>query len=567
MSMFLPYLKEVERSREIVQDIKGLNQNLRIQNNQFRAMKNMSSDNYPVLSVRKKRSVVRTLTKPNGLYAKDALAWVDGTDFYYDGVKRGEVTDSVKQIVAMGAQLLIWPDKMCYNIETEEFSALEKSNVTSGEVKFTLCKDDGTAYENITTSDTAPTASDGKLWIDTSGDTDILKQYSSSQRMWVAIPTTYIKIAATGIGAGMSEYDGVEISGASVEALNGTFVLYGAGDDYLIVMGIIDKVTTQTDAVTVTRKIPDMDYICESENRIWGCSSEKHEIYACKLGDPKNWNSFLGLSSDSYSLVVGSAGEFTGICAYQGYLLFFKEDIIHRLQGSKPSNYQLNTINGRGVQRNSFRSLCIVDETLFYKGRDDVLTYSASMPESISTELGTAYRKNAAAGAANNKYYLSMEEEDGEWGMYVYDTEKNMWHKEDDTHALAFAQLDGDLYWINADTNELCCTDTSIGTPENTVEWMVETGDIGIEMPDNKHISKIQLRMDLEMGSFVKVEVQYNTNESYWKEIYRTSLPRKRSFTLPIIPMRCDTMRIRISGKGHCDIYSISRYIEGGTEL
>ena len=57
-------------------------------------MENLTSDLYPVLSPRKPRYLITTLTKPNGFYAKDGLYWVDGTGFYKDGVRKGDVADS-----------------------------------------------------------------------------------------------------------------------------------------------------------------------------------------------------------------------------------------------------------------------------------------------------------------------------------------------------------------------------------------------------------------------------------------------------------------------------------------
>ena len=39
---------------------------------------------------------------------------------------------------------------------------------------------------------------------------------------------------------------------------------------------------------SVERRVPDMEYITEYGNRLWGCSKDGHEIYCCKLGDVKN---------------------------------------------------------------------------------------------------------------------------------------------------------------------------------------------------------------------------------------------------------------------------------------
>ena len=37
-----------------------------------------------------------------------------------------------------------------------------------------------------------------------------------------------------------------------------------------------------------------------------------------------------------------------------------------------------------------------------------------------------------------------------------------------------------------------------------------------------------------------------------------------RSFEIPIIPIRCDHMRIRLRGKGDARVYSISKVLEQG---
>ena len=67
--------------------------------------------------------------------------------------------------------------------------------------------------------------------------------------------------------------------------------------------------------------MPELDFLCENENRLWGCKGDT--IYASKLGDPFNWNVFDGVSTDSYAVDVGSAGDFTGCFAYRGYPVFF----------------------------------------------------------------------------------------------------------------------------------------------------------------------------------------------------------------------------------------------------
>lgn len=569
---YLPQQSETDVSRKMIDVFGGYDHAPRIQDNEFYKMQNLSSDLYPLLSTRKRRGRVRQLLKPNGLFAHDKLCWVDGTQVYYDGQVIGTVTDSEKQIVGMGAYILIWPDKVSYNTKTGEYKQLGNKVQTSGEVSVTLCRMDGTPYDNYTAADTAPKEpEDGQYWLDTSVTPNVLKQYSSTYSMWTSIATTYIKIDAAGIGSGFAEYDGVEISGLTDETLNGSFVLYKATDDSIVVTAIISAAFKQTAVVTVERKIPDMDYIAEHENRLWGCSSANHEVYCCVLGDPTNWNRFLGVATDSYAATVGTPGAFTGCITHQGYVLFFKDNVIHKVYGNKPANFQIASTNCRGVQRGSERSLVVVNETLFYKSVKDVCVYGGALPESISPALGQVRYKGAVAGADGSKYYISMQREDtGTWEMLTYDGDRGLWHKEDGMHAKYFAAYDSDLYFISADDNCLYSVHGSLdhyadsdAAREAPLEFMAQTGEIGLESPDGKYVQKFQLRLDTDDGTLLRVEVQFDT-EDVWHELERINGTARRSFLLPVPAQRCDTMRLRIIGKGGFRLYSLAKSTEYG---
>ena len=58
----------------------GLNKGLVIGENEFSDMKNMSSDVFPAIAVRKPRGeILKSLSKPHGIIYKNGLAYVDGT--------------------------------------------------------------------------------------------------------------------------------------------------------------------------------------------------------------------------------------------------------------------------------------------------------------------------------------------------------------------------------------------------------------------------------------------------------------------------------------------------------
>ena len=558
----------------MVSQFGGYNHNLRIGDGEFYDMQNMSSDLYPALSPRLPRGKVRQLTKPNGLFSHNALAWVDGTDFWYAGsrVPGFTLTDSKKTFVAIGAYIVIFPDKKYFNTEDQTFGNLgETVNLSS--VTVAPCRLDG-AEITPTVSATAPAdPADGDMWVDTGSTPHVLKQYSAVNGVWSSVPTTYTKITGTGLGV-FSEYDAVTISGMSVESLNGSFILYRVGTDYVVVAAMVDAAASLSGEISVVREVPDMDYVTQNENRLWGCNSVKHEIYASALGDPKNWNQFMGLSTDSYALTVGSPGDFTGAITHLGYVLFFKEDVIHKIYGSKPANYQLTNVNCRGVEKGSEKSLQIVNETLYYKSRQDVCTFSGALPSSISQVLGGMKYKNAAAGHTGSKYYISMEDQTGAAHLFVFDEARGLWHREDGVKAEYFASLGDELYFI--DESDKCLYAVS-GTLDETytddnaaveskIKSFAVTGDIGLDSPDNKYASKIQLRVVIDADSLLEIYVQYDRSNR-WECKYRMRPTGKRTFVVPIIPRRCDTMRIKIVGEGRYWIYSLTKKIEQGSEM
>ena len=611
--MNYPKLKEIPTTRELVDVFKGYNHNLRIGEGEFYDMTNLSSDNYPILSPRHKRGVYkadREIQNPEGLIAKDNLCYVDGSTLYInkESIKDTKMTllsecsdtcphrttcgnyaknkkTCEKTMISMGAYIIIMPDKKYINTENHsDCGSIEAEVKTEDTVTFSLCKVDGVGYEKVDAQPKAPEITEEMenapttipLWIDTSETPHQLKQYSTTTAMWSPIATTYIKISATGIGTPFSVNDGVTISGVKDESLadlNASMVIWEKGDNYIVVTGIIDKVIEQTEPLTITRKMPNMDFIIESENRLWGCrygvalnGEIVNEIYACKLGDFKNWNCFMGISTDSYAATVGTDGQFTGAITHLGYPLFFKENYVHKIYGNYPANYQIQTTACRGVQKGCSRSLSIVNEILYYKARSAVCAYDGSLPVEMSSALGEMSYGNAVAGTLGNKYYISMQDANEEYHLFVYDTKKGMWHREDDTQVVDFCNCRGDLYFIDyADKQIKTVRGTGI-IDTSHIEWNATTGVIGTDSPDKKYISRMDVRMSLEVGTRVAFYAEYDSSGE-WNHLFTMMGTKLGSFAVPIRPQRCDHLRLRIIGNGEAKIYSICKTVEQGSDV
>lgn len=576
-----PYLQQRGRNRSITTDFRGLNLSQGIGDGEWAWMQNMDTREYPAVARRQKRVHVATLNKPNGLCATDRLCFVDGVKFYYNGFYYGDVEDSEKTLVPMGAKIAIFPDKKLFDTTTFSFTDMEQKNVSSGTVSVTLAKGDGTPYGEYTEGDTAPeNPENGQLWLDTSGDAPVMKTWSEAQGLWVAEATTYVLVSATGLGQGLKALDGVTVSGLEEGGLNGDWILTDAGPDYILFTGILQKTLTQTGEVRVERTCPEMDFVVEKDNRLWGCSSADHEIYCCKLGDPTNWRAYQGVATDSYAVTVGTPGPFTGAAVSGSAVIFFKENCLHRVYGTQPSNFTVYVDNLRGVQQGCHKSAVRVNEYLYYKSVFDVCVYADSEVAGISAALGTESYKNAVAGVCGNRLYLSMEDQEGAWQLLVYDTAAGVWTREDGTHALGFAscltetfmlRADGELYaLLPGEYNKdffMVGSDYTVYAQEETdeeVSWELRTGEILRELPDHKYIGKIQLYLELDPGA--RAEVALRRDGGAWETVQELSGGDQRRCTLPIYPRRCDRMEIRLTGVGHVRLVNWSKYVGYGSE-
>ena len=514
----------------------GYNHTLGADNGELWDMKNLTSDLYPVLSPRKPRYLMRTLTKPNGFCARDGLYWVDGTSFYAEGVSKGTVADSKKQFASLGAYIIILPDKKYYNRLDGTFGEIEKSRTGSVTIQ------DGTYAGEAAEANTI--YANGAAWGDLFGVGDV-----------------------------------VEISGCTVHTENNKkAVIQEIDGDYLRFSENCFTIATggDTETATLARRMPELDFFCENENRLWGCKGDT--IYASKLGDIFNWEPVTGEELYGYTANVGSAGDFTACCSYLGYPCFFKEENIYKVYGSKPSDFQVMGSASLGVESGSGGSLAIAGEVLFYLARTGIVAYSGGIPQSVSAAFGTERYRDAVAGSDGTKYYVSMKDTSGTWALFVFDTRTNLWHKEDALQAVNFGWNE-ELYFLDS-AGKLWLNGNARSVPqgasaESGMTWKAEWADFyeyssysnsSTPIPEKKGIGKLLIRMELDTNASVSIKMQFDSDGT-WRDVKTLTTQVKRSYYLPIIPRRCDHFRIKMEGTGGCRIYSLSREVYTGSEI
>ena len=322
--------------------------------------------------------------------------------------------------------------------------------------------------------------------------------------------------------------------------------------------GVLEEPLSQTGSLTVARTCPDMDFLAVHQNRLWGCSSENHEIYASKLGDPANFHVYAGIASDSYAATVGTAGDFTGAAAVNDTVVFFQEGGVTKVLGTKPANYQITFTPTSGVMRGSEKSLCLVDGTLFYLSPSGVCAYDGALAEKVSYKLDGWRLKNGVAGAADGRYLLSCQDEDGGAHLLVYDVASGLWHREDGLRAHSFANAGNVLYIFTADALYQANSGTEI------FEWECVTGRMPLHPPGHKYVSRLVAQVELARGAHIEIAVRYEDSGPW----HTVTVSRGARVVVANLPQtRAVFMRVRLRGRGGCTLESLARGVQSGTEL
>lgn len=326
---------------------------------------------------------------------------------------------------------------------------------------------------------------------------------------------------------------------------------------------------TASDNFVIRKKTPTLDFITESDNRVWGCNTEENTIYASSLGNPGDWDSFEGLSTDSYSVGVGSEGEFTGCTKYGSAILFFKEECVHKILGSYPAEYALYTSQLDGVKKGCHKSLVEVNGVLYYLGAHGFNVYSGGQSYSINAPFGDQKFTDAVGGTDGVNYFVSCKS--GEvWHLFEYDTKRGFWMEHDHTHVLDFARDGNTLYMLDADDGSVYIVDS--GKQSKAIEWMmhfnpfVETVSGSYNSTSSlfnkKRYSKVIMRVEAEELSMAEVYVRFDGGDWQKKGVIYGKEYNFKPFVIGI--NRCDSFEIKIEGHGEFTLRNMNRtYVVG----
>lgn len=541
-------------------EFKGINRRSHVNEGEMSDMLNLTSDSYPLLRPRMLRGQMTLpagVSKPLSIITKyERIAMIaeksnQSVAFYYDGTEITAVNNltSDTEMVAINNKICFFPQKTFLQIDRSGSDSytigtyglidatIENVNkavlISSKDAHMTSFSDIGDFKAKDAVSFT------GTLSY-TSG--------STSKTVDCDVSCVIDKIETIG-GSGI-----VPTTYTMVLPANTFIELVGSG------------VTTAQFNGTIKRECPDIHHVVEWNNRLWGVSDETNTIYACKLGDPTNWQYYQGTGMDSYYAEQGTDEKWTGVAKYSGHIIFFKPNSMARVYGTAPSNYQITNTICYGIEEGSSRSVGIVNDTVFYKSSIGIMAYDGGTPYSISDKFNCKFA-NAVGGTEGRKYYVSFENLDtSDHELMTFDLDLGIWHKEDDAAFRDTCTLGGRLYYIEDSDDSVriinpeTATETSAQRP-----WMAVFGPFDEVDEDQKIFSRISLRFVAHGTASATVHIKMD--DGTWELVKTFSQIATGGDSVIIIPRRCDRFSIKVSGTGDCEIKNLTRRFRRGSKI
>lgn len=297
-----------------------------------------------------------------------------------------------------------------------------------------------------------------------------------------------------------------------------------------------------------------IEHATVNDNRMFAVDG--NQLIASKQGDFKTWNSFQGISTDSYAVDVATQGDFIGITTYQDHVTAFKEYYMHELYGNMPSNYTIPEALKKGCI--DYKSISELDGVLVFMSQDGIYEYAGGLPRKISDPIDI----NFAGGVAtsfNNKYYVSLFNGTSHQ-LLVYSGRYKEFYKEDDLQVTHFAVHENNLYALTADNKILKFNDGS-----EKVDWYMETQKFDQVLFEKKSYKELMFNLELDYNSAITISL--SKDDMPYAPVKTITDTQQKHFRVPINIRNCNTFSIKLEGSGRCLVKNVRRTFDIGGKI
>ena len=442
---------------------------------------------------------------------------LNGSFYYPEGTYRGTLTQPVRCFGVMNDIIYLFPSKQYYDTVTQTFGSMERERTAAAG---TLCFEDGTLYGEAAAANT------------------------------IHCDTADFSVFHAG--------DAVTVSGCSALPENNKTAIIRELDETGHKLRFSENcfaVGTESGSVSIKVSVPDLDDVCVCENRMWGYHGRT--IYASKLGDPLNWAVYDGISTDSYTVSVDGEGNLTACTSFLGYPVFFRERQIYKVYGDKPSNFSLTAGAHSGVRAGAARSVCAVEDTLYYLSEVGMVSYSGGIPSAL-LEFGIELHDCVCASDGKRLYVLSGER------LFRYTPRLRLWTElkpePTESNFVLFDIRCGNGYPVCFERNGtgVRLSTSARGAAAEGGVWSasdgraeIVLGDFYLNKAEKLHIHEVTLRLTADSAAVQgSITALLHPDGGTGITMNERSIPRSdggREYCFTAIPRRCSSFRISLS--------------------
>lgn len=346
-----------------------------------------------------------------------------------------------------------------------------------------------------------------------------------------------------------------------------------AANNIIMTNGIDAAMKYDGTAVTNLGGAPALsDFVCTHDNRLYLAS--KSTIYFSALRKAEDWNTV----NEAGQIVVETADgkSITGLIAGSQRLTVFKQNSIHELFGTNPSNFTMKLVTDN-LGTPTGNTAQVIDGVIFFLGNDGVYRYSGgSLPssdfsipvrESIK-KINVAYADKSVSWQIGKKYYLAIptganteadtvleyDIEFGTWNTWSYPNKATA--KGVTLDGITHIGLSGGLLYKLDDLN------TKDDTTDVSWEWVSKPFTF-TSLASRSRWYRMWIGADLPTGSTMNIHLSGDEDGESWT-LVKAVTPNAKAQTMEIaIPVnlifQSNWARIRLEGTGPATIYEVSR--------
>lgn len=305
------------------------------------------------------------------------------------------------------------------------------------------------------------------------------------------------------------------------------------------------------------------------QSRLFGIDDTK--AFASEFNNYSGWNLDTADSSSSANAWITALsanpkadGEVIAIVTYRDRVIIFRENYMYEIRNTK-NPFRVVDIFQEGCVNKE--AVCVVGDKLIFASRNGIKLYTGSTPQDIGNNLNIDKISYAAAGTDGRMLYLYCQTDKAEHNLFVYDNMYGQWSVMDiDKKVVCFTNNNSGMYMLTDDNTIYKFNDENYDH-----DWACETDFYTGGTIDIKHIRKIQIYADVDVGSSIKVSIIYDSNADDNTVVYDYVNTGEAMKKIPIrvLPRKsaCYGYKIRIEGHGYVRVYQMEITLTGGGEL